>query len=67
MRSAVDEAEWAEQASFIVSFDRRTGQDSPIWQTRIWDNKVLDERVIKGADPDDWAAVIVDRVESSDE
>lgn len=59
----VDEPEWVEQASFIVSFDRRTGHEGPVWQTRIWDNQVLDEHVVGGFDPDDWAEVIVERVE----
>lgn len=59
----VDEPDWVEQASFIVSFDRRTGREGPVWQTRIWDNQVLDEHVVGGVDPDDWAEVIVERVE----
>ncbi len=52
--------EWVEQASFIVSFDRRDGTDGTEWQTRIWDTKGMVEHVVDGVDAKDWAAIIAD-------
>lgn len=58
---AADGGGWEEHASFIVSFDRRSGPDGDAWQTRVWDTKAMVELVQPGVSPGFCIDVILRR------